>query len=155
MGSRVRVPYTPQGFRDIWKPANDKAHKINDLWALFFLFRAILKTNKFPKQTKLSYQIEHFKSKIVIIGVTLWTTRANFHISQFAAKWQKCRIQRMYAGFPLRIHYLFPLGALFTLVWYCQTVVWTKYVRCLWRIGENNGLTDFPAPVRSVLQTDD
>jgi len=38
-------------------PTSDKAHKINDLWALFFLFRAILKTNKFPKQTKLSYQI--------------------------------------------------------------------------------------------------
>ena len=38
-------------------PTSDKAHKINDLWALFFLFSAIPKTNKCPVQTKLRYQI--------------------------------------------------------------------------------------------------
>ena len=36
---------------------NGAVVQLDDLWALFFLFRATLKTNKFPKQTKLSYQI--------------------------------------------------------------------------------------------------
>ena len=157
MGSRVRVPSAPQGFRDKWKPTSDKAHKINDLWALFFLFRATLKTNKFPKQTKLSYQIEYFKSKIVTIDVTHWTTRVNFPIPQFAAKWQKCKTWWMYADFPLRMHYLFTLkeGALFTLITSYQTTVWAECIGELQWTGENNGLTDFPAPVRSVLQKDD